>query len=212
MDLEKEYFLLLIDLKRSTELPNKELNEKMKELESVLNTFNNEQKETLVLPLSISYGDEVAGLFSQLAGIYQIITELREILHPITGIRFVVAKGKIGRRSEDIRQVGGKIFKTASRAMQNLKAENGYCSWVTGEEVRDQTLASICELSNALVEKMSNYQRKVYNQLKQGKSQKEVAEKLGKYTQSIWSAIQSGKAEYIIEAEKVIDLNLEKIR
>lgn len=212
MDLDTEYYLLLIDLKRSTELPNKELDKKMEEVEVALKQFNEEQTKTLVLPLSVSYGDEVAGLFHHPGGIYKIISGLRELLHPLTGIRFVVAKGKIGRQSEDIRQVGGKIFKTASRAMENLKAENGYCSWVTGEVTRDKNLTALCELSNLLVEKMSNYQRRVYNLLKEGKTQKAAATELGKYTQSIWNAAQAGKAEYIIAAEKVIALNLEEIK
>lgn len=208
MELDSNYFLLLVDIKNSSELPNRKMDKKFQELEKTLTELNDRYKNDLELPLSVSYGDEIAGLFKHPENIYPTVATIRSVLYPLTGIRFVVAEGKISRVSEDIRKIGGKIFKVANKTMEELKDKNLFCSWKLNNDLNNKILNSLCELTNVLIENMSDYQRNVYELLKQGKSQKEIAELLNKYAQSVWNAIQTGKATYILQAEEAIqDIN-----
>lgn len=208
INLKNKYFLLLIDIRSSTELPSKAVNEKMKLLEATLLQLNTELSKDMALPLSISYGDEIAGLFHSPHNLYNIIKVIQNTFYPLTTIRFAAVKGKISMESEDIRKVGGIIFKKASIAINQLKASNNYASWQLGNTILDKSLNSLCEISNALINDMSEYQRKVFNLLSTGLAQKEIANQLSKYPQSVWDAIQRSKAVYVIDAQKTINLIL----
>ncbi len=208
VSLRSNYFLLLIDIQNSTGAPARAMNEKMKLLEATLTRLNKEFRNEAAIPLSISYGDEIAGLFRSPREFYNIVMTVRKVLHPTTGIRFSAVKGKISVESNDIRKVGGPVFKRASTAIRKLKEDYGYASWQLGNTVRDRSLGSLCEISNALINDMSGYQRDVYELLNAGLSQKEIAKRLGKYTQSVWDAVQRSKAAYVIEAQKTINLIL----
>ncbi len=208
VNLKNTYFLLLIDVRNSTGLPSKAMNDKMKLLEATLIKLNKEFSDQIALPLSISYGDEIAGLFHSPKNFYDIIMRIQQLFYPLTSIRFASVKGKISMESKDIRKVGGPIFKKASNAISNLKETNNYASWHLGNIIQDRSLESLCEISNALIKDMSDYQRKVFDLLSAGHTQKEIAQQLGKYTQSVWDAVQRSKAVYVIKAQKTINLIL----
>lgn len=210
MDLKTDYFLLLIDIKDSTFVPVEEMNTKFSQLEDALKILNFELKGDLILPMNISYGDEISGLFNSPESFYDIIALIRKTLYPLTTIRFAAVKGKIGRISSDIRKIGGKIFKDASKSIDYLKKNHHFCSWQISDDTTDKTLAILCEISNLMIESMSEYQRKVFELLHDGLSQKEISEKLGKHKQSVWSVLQRSNAVFVVEAEKAVNLNLLK--
>jgi hypothetical protein len=212
MDSNTNYYLLLIDIINSTKISNKEFNHKMDLLENQLVDINNNLKNDLVIPLSISYGDEIAGLFYTPENIFNVVIEIRKIFHPLTPVRFVVVKGLIARVSQDIRQVGGIIFKKANQTIDVLKKNNRFCSWQFEDFIIDKTLESLCEISNVVLLDMSEYQRNVFELLQGGLSQKQISVKLGKYSQSIWDAIQRSKANYVINAEQTIKLILKEYK
>ncbi|MEI6900047.1 MAG: SatD family protein [Bacteroidota bacterium] len=212
MDLNTNYYLLLIDIINSTQLSDQDFNGKMDLLGTSLIDINNQLENDLVIPLSVNYGDEIAGLFFSPENIFMVVMEIRKVLFPLTTIRFVVVKGFISRISSDIRQIGGIIFKKANQEIDLLKKNNYFCSWQCGNSLTDKTLESLCEISNVLLQDMSEYQRNVYELLRHECTQKQIAEKLGKYTQSVWDAIHRSKANYIIEAEKTLQLILKEYK
>ena len=209
VNIKNSYFLLLIDVKDSTALSCRAINAKMKLLESTLKKLNKEYSSQIAIPMSISYGDEIAGLFNSPKYFYQIVMVISKLFIPLTGIRFAVVKGKISMESEDIRKIGGPIFKKASNAIKNLKETNRNAAWQLDNTLQDKVLESLCEMSNVLINEMSDYQREIFELLNEGFTQKEIAVKLGKYTQSVWEAIQRSKANFILEAQKTINLILE---
>jgi len=113
MDPASDHYLLLIDLKESTRLAPKAAERLFGRLEARLAELNRRLDPTPVLGLTISYGDEVAGLFDTPIHLCGVVEQVRDCLHPEVGIRFVAVRGPIGRLSDDIRQVGGEVFKRA---------------------------------------------------------------------------------------------------
>ncbi|MBD3425131.1 MAG: hypothetical protein GF417_11910 [Candidatus Latescibacteria bacterium] len=169
-----------------------------------MNILNSDLDPPPVLGLSINCGDEVSGLFEEVSPVYRIVDEVRDILCSEAGIHYVVVRGKIGHNSDGITQVGGEILKRANDAMKRLKRKNRFCYWDTGKGLQDKILISLSELTNTLIERMTEYQYKAYNLLKRGFSQKEIAARLDKYQQSVSDAVGRGNAELVIDAENRI--------
>ncbi len=205
MDVTRDYYLLLIDVRGSTKLAPPDLARRtMNRLEKTLARLNDEMKRDLVIGLSLSYGDEVAALLRRAAHLFDVVAAVRDTLHPDATIRFVAVRGKIGVASDDIRQVGGPVFKQTDDAMVRLKKQRGFCSWLLKDRALDDTLNSLTGMSNALVEEMTDYQRRVYASLGRGMSGKLVAKRLGKYPQSVSDAGKRGRAKLVLAGEATI--------
>ncbi len=205
LDLDQSYYLLLLDLKGSTALPEKMRQRVFRTLEEEVARLTRALRPQPALGLEISYGDEVAGLFERPTQLYKTVRELRERLFPHVTFRFVVCCGRIGIVSDDIRRVGGPIFKQADELIKRLKTRDGFCAWSTGQALDDAVLTSIITLSNLMLERMTEYQRRVYQLLSEGRSRKSVAEALDKYPQSISRAIKQSGADEVVQADRVVD-------
>ena len=100
------------------------------------------------------------------------------------------------------------IFKKASEAVSLLKKNDRFCSWHCENILTNRTLDSLCEISNVIVQDMSEYQMNVFDLLRKGLMQKQIAVELKKHTQSISDVIERSKANHVLEAEKTINLIL----
>ena len=205
MDPASDHYLLLIDLKESTRLAPKAAERLFGRLEARLAELNRRLDPPPVLGLTISYGDEVAGLFDTPIHLYGVVEQIRDCLHPEVGIRFVAVRGPIGRLSDDIRQVGGEVFKRADLAIRAIKKGRRFCRWLIGSPVVNSALDSLSEMSNAVLESMTVYQREVHSLLSGGLSQTEAAARLGKYPQSVSDAVRRGRADLVLEAREAIN-------
>ncbi|MFQ5676032.1 MAG: hypothetical protein ACE5G1_09065, partial [bacterium] len=89
----KKYYLLLIDIKKSTAISAASRKAIFDQIESHLKVLNHSLKPTPALKLSVSYGDEIAGLFESPQQFYTIVERLREALYPKARLRFVATYG-----------------------------------------------------------------------------------------------------------------------
>ena len=211
LKITKKYFLLLIDIKKSTSLVPTDRKKVFEELDLLLKKLNRKLNPKPVLKLSVSYGDEIAGLFETPKQFYEIVTHIREGLFPKAQFRFVAAHGRIGVASKDIRKLGGEVFKKADERIKQLKRRDLFCEWVFKNAKENEILNSLSEMSNEIVERMTPYQREVWQLLEQGLTQKEISKRLEKYPQSISYAVKRGGADQVIRAGQVISKILEKI-
>lgn len=204
LDLSREYVLLLADVRSSSALKPESREKLFADLRRTIGRLNRKLHNSLALRLSISYGDEIAALFYGCKYTYLVMDQLREAAHPETGLRFAVARGRIGIDSKDIRQVGGPVFAEANKGVNLLRTKNRFSSWSLGNQPSDRILHSLTEMSNALIEDMSPYQRQVWRLLKFGSAQKQIAGKLGKFPQSVSEAIRRSASELVIDAEECV--------
>ena len=201
MDTKTVYYLLLADAKGSTVVSSSAA---MERLEARIAELSTEYSSALVLGLTLSYGDEVAGLFVRPDPLYSIMRSIRDELLPDLGVRFVITQGRIGRPSTDIRKVGGEVFKRASVEMAKAKRAGRFCHWDVGNPIAGAVLTTLTEMAQAMFDKLSPYQRDIYSGLRNGKSQRAIADALGKYKQSVSDAVHRGNIEILIEAEQLI--------
>ena len=201
MDTQTTYYLLLADVKGSTVVSSSAA---MERLEARIAELSAEYSSALVLGLTLGYGDEVAGLFVRPDPLYSVMRSIRDVLLPDLGVRFVIAQGRIGRPSADIRKVGGEVFKRASLEMAKAKRAGRFCHWDVGNPVAGAVLTTLTELAQAMFTKLSPYQREIHFGPRNGKTQSAVASDLGKYKQSVSDAVHRGNIEILIEAEQLI--------
>jgi hypothetical protein len=202
VDVNATYYLLLADVRGSTAASSAAA---MERLEATAPQLSVEHSSALVLGLTLSYGDEVAGLFSQPGPLYSIMRQIRDVLLPDLGVRFVVIRGRIGRPSTDIRKVGGEVFKRASTAMEKTKRSGHFCYWDVENATASAILTTLTEMTHAMFLKLSPYQREIYFGLRGGQTQSAIAGALGKYKQSVSEAVGRGNIELLIEAERLIN-------
>lgn len=204
MDTNREYYLLLVDIRDSTEIPADELAPAMERMRKELQRLRRRLRDDLELGLRVSYGDEVAGLFKTPAPLFDVIATIRDALYPDALLRFVVTRGRIAVVSRDIRAVGGSAFKEADAAMERLKKNKRFAAWCLGDPVVDAVLDSLTGTANALLEGMTENQREVFDLVRQNLARVEVADRLGKSKQSVSSAAVRGNADLVAEAEVAI--------
>lgn len=203
MDPNQKYYLFLCDLKASTQQSPGQAAVTMDAVETAIDTLNRGLKPRAVRKLQVSYGDEVAGLFRDPHQLYDVVSVLRDALYPVR-FRWVVSYGTIGTADRDIRKIGGPIFKSANDAMQDLKRQGRYCKWLIDDALAAATLEALADMSHVLVEAMTGYQYEVYQLVKSGLNQKQIAEHLGKFAQSVSDAVKRGHIEQVLDAEDVI--------
>ena len=204
-DPRGRYFLLLIDLKDSSRLDPPEAETAFREIEEELRRRNRRLRQALAVRLRLSYGDEVAGLFHEALPCYDSAIAIRDrLVEAGVQMRYVIAQGRIARASDDIRKVGGEVFKRASKAMAELKRSGRLCGWMLDDPRNRRVLTNLGELSGILVGEMTSYQHRIYTMLRAGVLQKTIADQLKKTEQSVSAAKLASHAEQVIEAESFI--------
>lgn len=204
METQRDYYLLLVDFRAFTQLSSADAQSVMDRVSAGLVRINSSLRPKPVIDLTLSYGDEVAGLFANPDNIFDCADDLRNLLYPNATMRFVAARGRIAVRSKDIRRVGGSVFKVADEAMKRIKKKKKFCCWLLGDPVLDAVLDSLVELSNSVIMEMTSYQREVFSLLCRGLRQKDIAAKLNKHPQSVSDVVKRGKAELVVDAQNTV--------
>lgn len=204
LDVARPYVLFLADIKASSKLSSSTRERVFGRIRREIKKLNSMLAPPPALKLSISYGDEIAGLFEDARNTYHVADCLREAAFPDALLRFVVIRDTIGVSSSDIRQLGGTVFKRAGQEMEFLKRKNRFCRWGLDRVSLDGPLEVLVELSNDLIRRMTAYQREIWRLLRSGHSRSEIADLLGKHRQSVSRAAREGGAELVIMAEDQI--------
>ena len=202
------YYLFLCDLRDSTRLEAAKAGEAIAIVDATLETLNTQFAGSLAVPLQLSYGDEIAGLFTVSAPIHDVVSTLRHALRPVTAFRFVVCHGRIGSLSDDMRKVGGPAFKQASEAITGLKSSGAFCRWLLDDRLLSDTIEALTESANAFLETATDYQYQVYTLLAQGLSQRVIAKDLDKFPQSVSDAVKRARLELVIRMDQLIRRHL----
>ena len=175
LDVNRPYVLFLADVQVSSKLKPEVREAVFRRIERENEKLNSSLMPRPLLNLSISYGDEIAGLFEDAHHLYGVADALRQAIYPEAHLRFAVVRNRIGLPSTDIRQIGGPIFKRASQRIEYLNRRNRFCSWDLGREELDGSLEALVELSNSLIQRMTTYQREIWRLLRSGQSQVQIA-------------------------------------
>lgn len=205
MDNHTEYYLILADIKGSTDLTPKKNAALMEQLLLQLERQNQKHSADIIYPLEVNYGDEFAGLFSKPRAFYQIISDIRDALRGIAEFRFVTAHGRIGYADGTIREMGGPVFETASRSLSQLKKKRQFSDWHIADDATNLALTAMTNAAATVIDDMTPYQHIVYMFEKAGLKGTEIAKKLGKNPRSVSNAKKTGHSKTVIQIEQAMD-------
>lgn len=204
MDNRRDYYLLLADIKGSSDLTAQANTALMARLIPALEAQNDAHSADLAYPLEINYGDEFAGLFSNPRAIYQIVTTIRAALRGLASFRFVVAHGRIGFAGQTIREMGGPVFDTAASALSDLKKKKSFARWIMGQNTTRLSLDALTNGAHSLLQDMTDYQYDVFRLQSAGLKGVEIAKALSKDPRSVSNAKKTGHAKTAIALEQAI--------
>lgn len=211
MDNQTPYYLLLADIKGSVSLSSKTNTTLMEQLIPQLERQNQRLASDLIYPLEVNYGDEFAGLFATPRALYQVVADVRDALRGVARFRFVTAQGRIGYAGGTIREMGGPVFETASRALIQLKKRREFSDWQIADPATNLSLTALTNAAATLIDEMTPYQHIVYMFQKAGLSGAEIAHKLAKNPRSVSNAKKTGHAKTVIQVENALAAILAKI-
>jgi hypothetical protein len=205
LSTRRDYFLVLIDLEGSTSLPPGKLKEATRSLHRELVSLSKAHKTDLALPVRQHYGDEVAALLRSPRSIYEIVDAVRDAVRPYTGVRYVVGCGRIGQTAREISLVSGPVFKDADRQMTLLKKKKtSRASWQIGAPVERSVLQALSDMSDSLIEDLTDFRYGIWRRLRRGSSQSQIAQTMKRHPQSISNAVAGGHLRALIEGEQAI--------
>lgn len=204
-------YLFLADLKKSTSLTQSNAERVRRALEDGLHALN-DKLETLLNPLQVNYGDEIAGLFSAPHELQTVVTNIRRVLDDQISFRFVIAYGKVGDPTAPLTQMSGPVFKEANDALLALKRQREFADWRIGSETTRLSLNALSRAQNAFIADMTNYQRSVHYLLAEGISGVDIAAHLNKDPRSVSYARKASKSDIVLDLDRAIMANLLDIR
>lgn len=205
MDNRTDYYLILADIKGSTDLTPEKSAAFMRQLLGQLDRQNQKHRSDIIYPLEVNYGDEFAGFFSNPRAFYQIISDIRDALRGTAEFRFVTAHGRIGYAGGTVREMGGPVFETASRSLSQLKKKRQFSAWQISDDATNLALTAMTNAAATLIDDMTPYQHIVYMFEKAGLKGTEIAEKLGKNPRSVSNAKKTGHSKTVIQIEHAMD-------
>lgn len=212
MDLQRRYYLLLGDLKQSTQTVEGQDPVAIGRLVEAVADLSAAYAGELVQDMEVNYGDEFAGLFHAPDVLYDVIDRLRHELRGIASFRVAIAYGRIGHAARTMTQMGGPAFQMADEALTALKAQDMFADWQVGDALENLTLTAIANAADSFRRNMTDYQYDVFRYLSAGLSQTEIARKLGKFDQSVSTAARRGHADVALALDKTIRERLAALR
>lgn len=151
-------------------------------LSDKLQALNEEYKESIVSPYTITLGDEFQAVFDSADAIFVQMLKVMSVIHPM-GIRFSLAVGEIDTpiNSEQAIGMDGPAFHEARNGIEMLK-ESGYLFNIDFEGEVSPGLKIINNSLQLLSGRIRGWNKRrliILHMMKEGYDYKEISEALG---------------------------------
>ncbi|UII19065.1 SatD family protein [Fulvivirga ligni] len=183
----------------------------MKHFKNMVSTINQEMKESIVSPLTITLGDEFQGIVDSMESAAKVIFQMDEMLllaETSYRLRFVVNYGIIDTAIATDRayEMLGDGLTSARRALNNLKSAESDIL-VEGVDQKDN-LNMAFRLYRALYNDWNEKDKPIAKSFLENNDYKEVADIFDKDISTMWRRQKSLKIdEYIIARNLIYNLS-----
>lgn len=189
-----ERYVVLGDVVQSREIAARERFRRM--LADACEDVNREYRTDIVAPFELLKGvDELGGVLSSVTGIYDIVKDLFDALHPHR-LRIAVVRGEIdvGADTGVVSQMDGPAFHRADELLEQVERADLLFDARIGQERFDLAVADEINLLLATRRRWTDRQREIIDYYERYGSQYDVAEELGITQQAVSKSL--GKASW----------------
>jgi len=196
------YTVVIGDVSGSKQLSGKHRYQTQLFIKSAIIQINEEYKDLIEAPLTITKGDEFQGLFQDLESAYKICLALERSTLPIQ-IRFGLGLGQIFKMGSRLPiEMDGAAFHAANEALQLAKKKKMGTAICSQDNQLDNLLNTIFRLMSAIKQKWSERHYKMFWLYKDLGTYRKVAE-IEKITpQAVCDMLKNCRALEIKKAEE----------
>ncbi|MGM0546888.1 MAG: SatD family protein [Bacteroidota bacterium] len=180
----KKYLVIIGDIEDSKSLKSHERENLQGALVERLEQLNNEYKEKLLSPYTITLGDEFQAVFNSGNAIFVQMLKIMAALHPIR-VRFSLAVGGIDTPINNTQAIGmdGPAFHQARHGI-NLLKESGYIFNIFFDDMDEEASLELKIINNSLQllsGRMGGWNKRriiILHMIKEGYDYKEISKML----------------------------------
>ncbi len=197
------YCVITADINRSRDIKDREaLQERMQKAIALINEQFTEQ---ILVPFTITLGDEWQGLLKSLAKSYEIVATFRDALEGVS-VSYGIGEGAIAtpllaRTSE----MDGEAFHKSREALDTAKQNHHEVVFATRDERTDLLLNATCSLLETIRANWTERQREKIMAYKKYGTETKVAEVLGVTQGDIHQAIRAGAGKIYLQCENQVN-------
>lgn len=196
------YTVMIGDVSGSKQLSGKHRYQTQLFIKSAIIQINEEYKELIEAPLTITKGDEFQGLFRNLEEAYRICLALEKSTFPVQ-IRFGLGVGKIYKMGGRLPiEMDGPAFHLANAALQYAKKKKLIASINSGDEQLDLLVNTIFRLMSSIKLKWNERHYKLFWSYKELGTYREVAALENITPQAVCDILKNSRALDIKFAEE----------
>jgi len=170
-------------------------------LQQLLERVNDERQYALVVPFSISHGDEIQGLLEDPAELYPVIGNL-DLDSELFSFRFGVGWGEVATGfAPRSWEMDGACFHAARRALERGRREK---RWVTVQgfgEAGDRTANAVFRLMHSVRKRWTNRQRIAVRTYKLSDTQTAAAKEMGLDKSTLSKMLKAARYRDLLEME-----------
>ncbi len=202
MEQETIYTVIIGDISRSKELTGQSRYQTQLFLKSAIVQINEQYREFLQAPMTITKGDEFQALVSNPSRGYEIIQALERMVFPIR-IRYGLGMGIIYRMGGVLPiEMDGPAFHKANQALELAKKKKIDIWLVSGNEVIDNLVNTVFMLITAIKSRWNERHYKLFWSYQDLGTYREVAAQENVTPQAICDILKNIRATQVIAAEK----------
>jgi len=197
------YCVITADINKSRDVKDREaLQERM---QKAIDLVNAQFAEEILVPFTITLGDEWQGLLRSLAKSYEIVAAFRDAMEGVS-VSYGISEGDIGtairaRTSE----MDGEAFHKSRAALAAAKRSNREVVFSTSNDKTDRLLNATCALLETLRASWTERQREKIMAYKKYGTETKVAEILGVTQGDIHQAIRAGAGKVYLQCENEVN-------
>jgi len=198
----EEFAALTGDLIESRNIPNRSAVQE--KLLSVLAHLNETYADAIVVPFSITLGDEFQGLLSEAPAALTMIAQIERHLRPVH-ISFGLGIGTIATPlASSTTQMDGECFHRSRQAVEAAKSAGRRLVFVTGRATFDASLNTIEMLLDVIRSRWNEtHIRRAWEYDRLGTLEK-VAQEEGVTAQAVFKAFKHMRLDEVRAAEKTV--------
>jgi hypothetical protein len=173
-------------------------------IKSAISQINENFKEYVEAPFTITRGDEFQGVLNNLQFTVSVVLEFERLLFPLT-LRYGIGTGHIQRMGSDLPlEMDGPAFHRASEALHLAKKKKIQMIFKSEQEQFDLLVNTIFMLMYAIKSRwnQSNFER--YWRYKQLGTYEKVAASENVSAQAVWDSMQNTRALQVIQSEQAV--------